>query len=146
MSDLCDKALEIIQKTHDGNDLAPTDLYLVECAVNGFLNDAGKEAFEGLHKSVAAGTYKQPWFHGIENLLIDDVGYIYWKGKVVEHYECPWAYSEAAKRAAKELAKRCRVLEERGEVPTNHNAIWTWPDWKRPDDNRKEEAAWLVRV
>lgn len=34
-----DKALEILKKTHDGDDLTPQHLWLVENAVNGFFNE-----------------------------------------------------------------------------------------------------------
>lgn len=128
MSELCNKAIEILQMTNDGDSLAQTDLKLVEMAVNGFLNDAGKEAFEELHKKVAAGIYKQQWFHDIENMTINHVGYILWKGEIVEHYESKWAYSKEAKIAARELERRCKILEGKGEKPTSRNAIWTWPD------------------
>ena len=95
--------------------------------MNGFLNKAGTEAFDRLYEDINNGTYKYPWFHGIENLTIDHVGYIYWKGGVVEHYELPWAYSEEAKKEALEVSRRCKILETKGEVPTNHSVIWTWP-------------------
>jgi hypothetical protein len=83
--DTCDKAIEILQATSDGDKLAPLDLKIVESAVNGFLTADGIEAFNKLHKTVATGEYKQPWFHGIENMTIDHVGYVYWKGAIVEH-------------------------------------------------------------
>ena len=46
MSDL---AIDILRATHDGNDLAPRDLALVEGAVNGHLNELGKAAMVALH-------------------------------------------------------------------------------------------------
>jgi hypothetical protein len=122
----CDKAIEILQATSDGDKLAPLDLSLVESAVNGFLTAKGIEAFNKLHKTVAAGEYKQPWFHGIENMTIDDVGYIYWKGAIVEHCEQPWAYSKDAMESAQELKRRCEILESRG-IPLNiTTVIWNW--------------------
>jgi hypothetical protein len=122
----CDKAIEILQATSDGNQLAPYDLSLVEGAVNGFLTAEGIEAFNKLHETVAAGEYKQPWFHGIENLTIDHVGYVYWKGAIVEHYEQPWAYSKEAKESAQELKRRCEILESKG-IPLNiTTVIWKW--------------------
>ncbi len=122
----CDKAIEILQATSDGDKLAPVDLSLVESAVNGFLTAEGIEVFNKLHKTVAAGEYKQPWFHGIENMTIDDVGFIYWKGAKVEHYEQPWAYSKEAKESAQELKRRCELLESKG-IPLNiTTVIWNW--------------------
>ena len=50
-----------------------------------------------------------------------------WKGKRVEHYDSPWAYSAKAKKSAEEVARRCRILEARGEIPSTHNVIWSCP-------------------
>ena len=122
----CDKAIAILQATSDGDNLAPLDLKLVESAVNGFLTEEGIKAFNRLHETVIAGKYKQPWFHSIENMTIDHVGYIYWKGIVVEHYERPWAYSEQAKESAKELERRCKILESKDIPLSVTTAIWRW--------------------
>jgi hypothetical protein len=122
----CDKAIEILQATSDGDKLAPLDLKLVENAVNGVLNEEGIKVFNQLHETIAAGKYKQPWFHGIENMTIDHVGYVYWKGEIVEHYEQPWAYSKDAKENAQELKRRCEILESKG-IPLNiTTVIWNW--------------------
>ena len=122
----CDKAIEILQATSDGDKLAPLDLKLVESAVNGFLSEEGIKVFNLLHETIVAGKYKHPWFHGIENMTIDDVGFIYWKGAIVEHYEQPWAYSKVAKESALELKRRCEILESKG-IPLNiTTVIWRW--------------------
>jgi hypothetical protein len=126
--DTCDKAIAILQATSDGDTLTPVDLSLVESAVNGFLTAEGIEAFNKLHKTVATGEYKQPWFHGIENLTIDDVGFIYWKGTRVEHYEQPWAYSKDAKESAQELKRRCDILESKGVPLSVISVIWKWAE------------------
>jgi len=122
-----DKAIAILRKTNDGDDLAPEHLKLLEMAVNGFLNAVGDVAFHELYQNVMSG-YKKPWFHGIENMTNDHIGYVYWKGTVVEHYDLYWAYSAEAKVAAQELSRRCKILEERGITPTTTTAIWTWED------------------
>jgi len=117
-----------LQATHDGDDLDPRHLKLLENAVNGFLNEKGEAAFEDLYQHALRG-YKKPWFHGIEHLTIDHTGFVKWKGIVVEHYTLSWAYSDEAETQAHELARRCLNLEgEAGEIPTMHNAIWTWED------------------
>ena len=122
----CDKAIEILQATSDGDKLAPLDLKLVENAVNGVLNEEGIKVFNQLHETIVAGKYKQPWFHGIENMTIDHVGYVYWKGAIIEHYEQPWAYSKDAKENAQELKRRCEILENKG-IPLNiTTVIWNW--------------------
>lgn len=125
---ICDKTIEILQATSDGDKLASIDLSLVEGAVNGFLTTEGIKAFNKLHETVVAGKYKHPWFHGIENMTIDNVGFIYWKGAIVEHYEQPWAYSKEAKESTQELKRRCEVLESKG-IPLNvTTVIWRWKE------------------
>jgi len=116
-----------LQATNDGDDLDPRHLKLLENAVNGFLNELGEAAFEELYQSALKG-YKKPWFHGIENLTIDNTGYVKWKGTVVEHYTLSWAYSIEARGQALELARRCVILEARGETPTMNNSVWTWEE------------------
>lgn len=124
-----DKALEILQKTNDGDDLAPEHLYLLELAVNGFLSEKGQEVFDGLYSTVQEG-YKKPWFHGIENLTQDLEGYIYWKGFYVEHYTLSWSQSEEARQSALELAERCKYLESIGVQPSVNSAIWDWEKYE----------------
>ncbi len=126
----CDQAIEILRLTHDGDDLDPIQLKLVENAVNGFLNDKGIEVFDKLYTTVIEGKYKKPSFHGFDNLTIDHIGYVYWKGNIVEHYNLSWAYSEEAKKEAQDLAWRCKIVEERNEIPSTHNVIWEWPENK----------------
>jgi ABC-type glycerol-3-phosphate transport system substrate-binding protein len=125
MSETCEKAITILQKTNDGDDLDPMDLKLVELAVNDFLNDEGKQAFQKLFDDVNKG-YVAPWFHGIENMRRDQVGYVYWKGKQVEHYDSPWAYTADGKKSAEELAARCRHLESIGVTVNPTTTVWQW--------------------
>ena len=122
---VCDKACKILHDTRDGEDLSPKHLWLVQEMVNGRLNEKGKQAFEQLYQSVLAG-YKKPWFHDIENLTIDHVGYVYWKGSVVEHYDSPWEWSTEAKKAAEEVAIRCRHLESIKVELSIRNVIFDW--------------------
>ena len=124
---IIDQSCEILQKTRDGEDLSPWHLKLVELAVNDFLSEKGKEHFQELYASVLAG-YKKPWFWGIEHLTIDHTGYVYWKGKQVEHFSYPADKVEESKQEAMELAHRCRILEDQGKVPTTATAVWSWED------------------
>jgi hypothetical protein len=124
--DTCDKTIEILQATSDGDKLSLLDLNLVENAVNGFLSEEGIKVFNQLHEIIVAGKYKYPWFHGIENMTIDHVGYVFWKGATVEHYEQPWAYSKEAQENAQKLKRRCEILESKG-IPLNiTTVIWNW--------------------
>jgi len=120
-------ACEILQKTRDGDNLAPRHLKLVENAVNGFLNDKGMAAFTDLHSDCMKG-YKKPWFHDVEHLTIDHPGYVYWKGIRVEHYAPSSAYTDESKKSAQELGRRCLILEGRGEEISLRSVIWDWPD------------------
>lgn len=88
MNDICELACEILRATHDGDDLAPPDLKIVELAVNGFLNERGKALFLELHRNATKPEgYTQPWFLGIEHLTRDHQRYVYWKGVRVEHFD-----------------------------------------------------------
>ena len=120
-----DMAIIILEKINDGDDLAPEHLYLVQEAANGHLSEQGEVAFYQLYSSVLEG-YKKPWLHGIEHLTIDHEGYVYWKGKQVEHYDFPWAYSEAARAEALEIARRCSILEGKGIEPSAISVVWKW--------------------
>lgn len=57
MTKTTDMAVDILRSTRDGNDLHPTDLTLLQCAVNDDLNAAGIERFEELHHLVQTGEY-----------------------------------------------------------------------------------------
>jgi hypothetical protein len=120
----CDMACEVLQKTHDGDLLAPQDLYLVQEWVNDALNESGENLFKELHTQIMAGTYVKPWMCGVENLTQDHEGYVYWKGIHVEHYSHD--NYEEKKRDAIELARRCLLLEALGKEVTCGNAIWLW--------------------
>jgi len=126
----CDMALEILRETRDGDALAPDHLRLVENAVNGFLTEKGVEKFRELHGEVVSGKYKKPGFHGIEHLTVDHEGFVSWKGIHVEHYDFPFAFSERGKRAALELAERCKHLEKKGVSVNTTTAIWSWDQYK----------------
>jgi hypothetical protein len=62
------------------------------------------------------------WFRGIENLTIDDVGNVCWRGHRVERYDSFYARSEHAAMAARELADACIVLESYGLEVNFRNA------------------------
>jgi hypothetical protein len=120
-------AIEIIRATHDGDRLSPPHLKLVESAVNGFLNEAGDVAFCELYAlATSPGGYVAPWYHGIEHMIQDHEGYVYWKGRQVEHYS--FREYDKAEIAAQELARRCRILESRGVEVNTTNAIWKWEE------------------
>ncbi|MDW7726330.1 MAG: hypothetical protein SCH70_04335 [Candidatus Methanoperedens sp.] len=137
MTASCDKAIEILQATNDGDGLDPLDLKLVEMAVNVHLNDLGMERFNQLHVEVTTGGYRKPWFHGIEHLTIDNAGLVYWKGFEVENYTLSYAFSEKARKDAEELARRCKHIESLEIVPETNNVIWRWEeDYK----HRKKEV------
>jgi hypothetical protein len=119
---------EVLHATNDGDDLDPSHLRLLELAVNGALNDQGIEKFQKLYDEVKAGGYKKPWFHDVENLTIDNVGFVYWKGIEIEHYI--HFYTPEAKRGAKELGVRCRHLESIGVPVNGKNVIWDWEKYQ----------------
>lgn len=121
-----DKALVILEKTNDGDDLTPTHLKLLELAVNGQLNERGLAEFDKLYQSVADGKYARPAYLGVEFMDRDHEGYVYFKGQQVEHYSSFWAYSLDAKASLKRLQQECLFLEAKG-LPVNQ---FMQCDWK----------------
>ena len=117
-------AIEILRDTSDGDKLGPSDLKLLELAVNGFLNEAGEVAFYDLHRRVMAGEYRKPWLHGVENLTRDHEGYVYWRDARVEHYSY---YNEESyirlQEEAERLGAACRAIEARGETVTGFGSV-----------------------
>ena len=117
MAGITDQAIAILEATKDGDKLHPRDLALLEDAVNGFLNDAGLEAFAELYRKVTEGAYVSPFdapYFGIEGLSIDPTGYVYWRGVRIEHYTPGWCWGEAARAQAQDLAARCLRYEAAG--------------------------------
>jgi hypothetical protein len=135
-----DAAGDILRLTDDGNALAPHHLKLLENAVNGRLNPAGKSALADLLANAMAG-YVKPYLHDVEHMTIDLAGYVSWKTHQVEHFSPRYAASDAGKAFTHELAARCRIIEQRGEIPSSVNAIWHWPLTERDVDLREYRAA-----
>ncbi len=125
MTSLTDNAIEILQRTRDGEDLDPRHLKLVEAAVNGYLNATGLVLFEGLLRQIQKG-YVKPWFHGVEHMTRNHEGYVLWKGKAIEHFSPDYAHSDAAKLYVQELARRCAILEGKGIPPSTTDVVWAW--------------------
>ncbi len=119
----------ILRHTRDGNNLDPVDLKLVEMAVNGNINELGEAALMNLYeRCTSAEGYKKAWLHGVENLTIDHVGYVYWKGRQIEHWTVEASPKEKWEAEAKELQYRCLKLEEAGIPVNTYSVIWAWPD------------------
>jgi hypothetical protein len=125
-SGVCGLACDILRKTNDGDDLAPGCLALLELAVNGDTNEAGEKAFATLHACVMDGSYHKPWLQDVEHLTRDHAGYVYWKGQHVEHWSGDLPYSAEGKKAAHELSRRCKIIEERGDTPDVVKVVWRW--------------------
>jgi hypothetical protein len=125
-----EKAIAVLRKTNDGEDLSPLDLAILEHAVNGLLSQQGEERFRSLYESVMAGTY-MPWFHGIEGMRLHHDGWVTYKGKKVEHYSFPWAYTEEARQDALEILERCKYLESIGITPTMDTVVWHWEKYQQ---------------
>jgi hypothetical protein len=139
ISKRCELSIKILQKTNDGDDLEPWHLSLLENAVNNNLTEAGWERLIKIHDEVLAGTYKKPWFHDVENLTVDHVGYVYWKGIEVEHYTHP--YRPANKSCAEELGVRCRYLESKSIPVNTRSAIWRWHEDYEADFKASQQPA-----
>ena len=127
LHDTVEKACAILKKTNDGKDLDPGDLKLTENAVNGFLNESGREVFDKLYQTVVVeGNYVKPYLHGIKHITRDHEGYIYYKGIHVEHYNRDFVYTKAAKNDLLELKQRCEFLERKGIDVSSVSVVWGW--------------------
>ena len=117
MSQHIERCIELLERTQDGNQLAPGHLSLVEFMVNAGAHEVSETteaAFETLYQQVSEGRYdhRQQWLHGQYGLTKDHEGFVSWKGTIVEHYSFSSATQE--REAAQRLAIRCRELEAKG--------------------------------
>ena len=139
MDTRCEEACQILERTDDGNTLAPEELSLLQGAVNDVLNEYGEKIWKELHTAVMKETFipfKDRWFRGIVDITADLAGaggglWILYKGKQIEHYDMPWAYTEEALTSLIELKKRCVTVEESGQEINTTNVIWKWDNEKK---------------
>ena len=109
-----DKAIEILSRTNDGDDLSLTHLTLMDYAANGFLNEKGLEKLDEIYQQVMAGEYKKPYLQGVEFMTNDHEGFIYFKDREVEHFSGFYMYSPAAKDYLIELQDKYLFMERNG--------------------------------
>lgn len=82
-------------------------------------------------------------------LTKDGEGYVYWKGRHVEHYSFERSDEgrEREEQAARDLIRCCEFLESIGVVPTARTAIWFW-SWFEAltlDHKKRERGLSLFR-
>lgn len=110
-----EKCCKILQLTDDGDELIGCDLKLVENAVNGMLSPRGEVVLHQLLVKCENG-YERPNFFDIPNLTRDEEGFVFWRGKQIEHYDHDhWAqegWLKDMKKDAEDLARGCLWLEE----------------------------------
>lgn len=118
-----EKATTILARTQDGRKLTSRDLALAEAAANNRLTDNGLAKLDCLYDEVVSGTYdaSKLYLFGIEHLTRDSEGYMYWRGRHVEHYS--HSDRDDMKRDAEALAARCLALEAKGFPVTARTAI-----------------------
>lgn len=68
------------------------------------------------------------WFKNIEYLTWDLEGYLRWKDRVIEHFDEAYARSERSTEYARELARRCAILDRDGVVPSALTVLCTWQE------------------
>ena len=66
--------------------------------------------------------------YGIDDRLrIESDGYVFWKGREIEHFSGSAMYDfDENKMQARELIRRCEILEGRGEEVSTTSVVWTW--------------------
>ena len=107
-----DMVIEILQRTDDGNDLAPFHLRLMEIVANKEVSETGLEELEKVYQSVCEGRYEKPFLYGIPHITRDHDGYILYKGKIVEHYSN--MSPEEERRRLEKLAADCEKADMAG--------------------------------
>ncbi len=125
--DLIQSRRAILKRSSGGAALLPEDRLLLDLAKKRYLNEKGEAAVFALHKSILEDRY-HCWFHGIRHLTIDVMGYVYWKGHLVECYRPKWAQTKTASKYANEIARRCRVLEKKGIVCDLRTVVVEWKE------------------
>lgn len=105
------------------------ELVAQDLAGTGLLDDAAEPAQEAQEAQESpnperkeAVVAKEDWFHGVEHLTKDSTGYVYWRGKHVEHFSHR-DFEEEAKEA-KNLASRCLALESAGLEPSSRTTVY----------------------
>jgi hypothetical protein len=68
--------------------------------------------------------------YGIDaRLRIEWDGYVYWKGRAIEHFSgSALCDTDDNKAQARELIRRCELLESRGKPVSTTSVIWNWND------------------
>lgn len=62
-----------------------------------------------------------------ERLRIEYDGYVFWKGREIEHYSGSLLEdSERSREQARELIRRCEALEAKGVEINSTSVIWKW--------------------
>jgi hypothetical protein len=130
-----DKVIEILRATNDGSNLSPDDLYLIECAVNGYLSTVGEDAFKELYDNVCIlGSYNKMnnYIFGIEHITEDHEGYIYFKGQQIDHFSHNNA--ESKRNAAQEAQNICLLLEKKGHPINSVTYCWRVENYLTADE------------
>ena len=124
---ILDTVIEILSRTSDGELLTPPDLALTQYAANDGLTEAGEVRLAQLHADVLSGEYfkQAKWFRGVEHMTQNHEGYVFWKGKRVEHYSYRDDKDSRDRELAslQRLAESCKHVESLGLPVTSRNAL-----------------------
>ncbi len=142
---MTEMAIAILQATNDGDKLSPTDLKLVELAVNDMLNPVGIESFRQLHRNATKPEgYTAPFLFGIEHLTIDHDRVIRWKGVAVEQFDhSVWresGWQDRMRSDAAGVAATCRQLEAEGIQPTTASVLARWDATAKSKPDKQQPA------
>jgi len=118
------KAIEILEKTNDGDTLDPSHLFVVERVINNYAFAEEVDVFNEIYKDVAAGKYQKPFLFGVEHITIDHSGYIYWKDIIIEHFNFPYLRKKECKKHVLQLAERCKWLESQSLDINLRTVVW----------------------
>lgn len=137
-----DKAIAISEATNDGRALTEEDSDLLWRAYNDRLDAAGQQEFDRLHDDVVNSRYdmSRMWLLGVENVTRDDMGYVYWRGKNIEHFSHD--DPNAMRIAAQSLSLVCRYLERTGCQVNSSSYFQAWDEFREFEGATKYFITW----
>lgn len=120
---------DIEDRTDGGAGIGQKEIELYWIAKYRTLSDLGLKEFGERHTAVMNSKYQPSWFGGVTFFTQDTHGYVYFKGREVEHYDKMMDPAKITNRLL-ELERRCLYLESKGEPVNTKTVVW---QWENPD-------------
>jgi hypothetical protein len=107
-------AQEVLRITRNGGALTGADFQFVSDLTEGRALPDSQARLAAIHGALVKRTYQSSrWFHGEVGLFKDSQGYVYWRGRQVEHFSFG-EDKDREREAALRLSQTCQALEAAG--------------------------------